>query len=801
MAGLTLITEDHLRRGAVAYIRQSSPEQVEENTGSTALQRELPYQRLQQLGWRPDQIDPIEDDLGVSAAVAGHRRGFDDLLDRMEAGQVGGVAVADISRLSRNELDLARFADVARRRNVLLAHGSQLVNFADYTDGFVTMVQGNNAARENRARADWSRRARRKKAEAGEITTRPPVGLVRTDDGQWEKHREPRIRDTIMLVFDKFDEVGSVRRTVRWLHEHRVELPRAGKRGRITWVKAKTHHVYDMLRNPAYAGTYVYGRTAVAQPGDPAPNGQQRQLHRPKGEWVCLQNHHPGYISPERWATIQERLRTNRRTNRSPLGRGEALAQGLLRCQTHGVSFHTEYPGRKRAADGTIRRSPYYICRPFTNIGRSTVCSTVQAQQIDERLEAELLRTLSPPSLELLKQAGREALREHDARSRMRQEQRLRAEQAVAEAERAYDQVPPANRLVKQRLADRYEQALQRVRDLRTDYQLHPLVPPLTLDESDLKELADLCADLPRLWRHPHVTHEQRKAIVRAVVKAIHATPAPDLWHLDIEWVGGARTGFEIPSIDRVHEVIRDGYGAGLTDQELTEHLRSRGFLRRRSTHAGRPYSLAAVRSIIKRDKLQRPFNQQAHPLIRARADAGVSYKHVADELNAKKIRHRLGPWTESRVATAVRRLRHGRVPGVEPLPSLTPLTTRVVELRNEGLVPTDIVARLHAEGYQSQQRRAVTPGAVFAILHRSGLRSPAAVANERVTALLREWAGRVPILEISRRLHELGLRTMRGSRWTEASVTAKLRSLGLRPSTPRRRSALGRFVSHPVSS
>jgi hypothetical protein len=48
------IAEAHLRRKGVVYIRQSSMEQVRENVGSTALQRDLP-QILLAWGWRPER--------------------------------------------------------------------------------------------------------------------------------------------------------------------------------------------------------------------------------------------------------------------------------------------------------------------------------------------------------------------------------------------------------------------------------------------------------------------------------------------------------------------------------------------------------------------------------------------------------------------------------------------------------------------------------------------------------------------------------------------------------------------------
>ena len=58
-----LITPDHLRRLAVIYIRQSTEEQVRENTGSTAFQRSLATVALS-YGWPDSQIQIIDEDLG-----------------------------------------------------------------------------------------------------------------------------------------------------------------------------------------------------------------------------------------------------------------------------------------------------------------------------------------------------------------------------------------------------------------------------------------------------------------------------------------------------------------------------------------------------------------------------------------------------------------------------------------------------------------------------------------------------------------------------------------------------------------
>ena len=98
-----LITPDHLRRLAVIYIRQTTEEQVRENTGSTDFQRSLPTWHDPMDG-RIAQIEIIDEDLGRSGSSSELRTGWQRLNSEIAAGQVGIVLVATISRLSRQVL-------------------------------------------------------------------------------------------------------------------------------------------------------------------------------------------------------------------------------------------------------------------------------------------------------------------------------------------------------------------------------------------------------------------------------------------------------------------------------------------------------------------------------------------------------------------------------------------------------------------------------------------------------------------------------------------------------------------------
>ena len=67
-------TPDHFRRLAVIYVRQSTEEQVRENTGSGDFQRGLNEVALS-YGWPESHILIIEDDLGKSGSTIEDARG------------------------------------------------------------------------------------------------------------------------------------------------------------------------------------------------------------------------------------------------------------------------------------------------------------------------------------------------------------------------------------------------------------------------------------------------------------------------------------------------------------------------------------------------------------------------------------------------------------------------------------------------------------------------------------------------------------------------------------------------------
>ena len=97
------VTTSHQRRDALVYIRQSTMNQIEAHRESTARQYAL-VDQAKALGWHPDQIIVIDEDLGLSGASASHRSGFNRLTADVALGRVGIVLGLEVSRLARNDV-------------------------------------------------------------------------------------------------------------------------------------------------------------------------------------------------------------------------------------------------------------------------------------------------------------------------------------------------------------------------------------------------------------------------------------------------------------------------------------------------------------------------------------------------------------------------------------------------------------------------------------------------------------------------------------------------------------------------
>lgn len=127
------IATRHLARLAIVYVRQSSTRQVRENVESTQLQYNLANQAMA-YGWPSEQIEIVDDDLGVSGKSLEGREGFQRLLAEVSLGHVGIVLGIEMSRLARNCRDWHQLLELCAVFDSLLGDADGVYNPREHND-------------------------------------------------------------------------------------------------------------------------------------------------------------------------------------------------------------------------------------------------------------------------------------------------------------------------------------------------------------------------------------------------------------------------------------------------------------------------------------------------------------------------------------------------------------------------------------------------------------------------------------------------------------------------------------------
>src|SRR5215471_10500087 len=135
------VSAHHLTRLACLYVRQSTLQQVMENTESTARQYAL-RERARALGWPEERIVVIDQDLGHSGASAADRLGFQRLVAEVGLGHVGLVLGLEVSRLARNSSDWHQLLEICALTRTLILDEEGLYDPATFNDRLLLGLKG-----------------------------------------------------------------------------------------------------------------------------------------------------------------------------------------------------------------------------------------------------------------------------------------------------------------------------------------------------------------------------------------------------------------------------------------------------------------------------------------------------------------------------------------------------------------------------------------------------------------------------------------------------------------------------------
>jgi DNA invertase Pin-like site-specific DNA recombinase len=624
-----LVTLQHLAREAIIYIRQSTPNQVLSNQESLRLQYAL-EQRALSLGWQPEDIEIIDADLGLTGASAQHREGFKEIISRLTLGQVGIILSSEVTRLSRNCSDWYPLLDLCGYKNCLIADGDGVYDPATPNGRLLLGLKGQLSELELHTIRARMTAGLLNKAKRGELALKLPVGLVRQNDGTVVKDPDREIQERLDLIFSTFLRRKSASKVLRFFNDHELLIPRRDRLGDVVWKKPSVAAILDILKNPAYAGAFVYGRTRTTRD----PSGKVTTKRLPMDQWrICVKDKYPAYISWETFEKIQAMLQDNyaeydRNKSRGVPRPGSALLHGLVYCGECGHKMVVQYKGGTR-----------YLCNYLRQQYRVPVCQNIPGDPIDARVVETFFQALSPIELDAYERALA-AQEEADERVELAHRQQLERLRYQAElAWRQFNRVDPDNRLVAAELEKRWEAALRVLKqEEETFTQRLPNPEPLLHLPPELKgALMAIGKKLPQIWHQDVLTQQHKKALLRCLIdKVVIHRLTPDRVHTRIVWRGGDTTTLEIPvpvgsfadlsAAAEMEQIILDLSRQGKSDEEIAEHLTALGHRSPMQTAHVLPNTVKIVR--LKHSIFQK--RSQSHP------------RRIAGHLTVPQITQRL---------------------------------------------------------------------------------------------------------------------------------------------------------------
>ncbi len=541
MTGVDLIPTQLLKRKAVVYVRQSTQSQVMTNLESQRRQYDL-VEIARQHGFL--DIAVIDDDLGRSASGTVARPGFDRLVAWLCAGKVGAVLCQDASRLARNGRDWHHLLELCGLVEARVIDHDGIYNPCHPNDRLLLGMKGSISEFELGVLRTRMLDAARAKARRGELRLPVPFGYVWHRDVGLGLDPDLRLQEVIRLIFTRFGELGSARQVLLSMTADRIHFPRPSDEGRMTsfkWMPIRYRNVISVLKNPFYAGVYVYGksekRTSIV-------DGRARRSYghsKPLGTWdVFIRDHHEGYISWEDYERNQEQLALNTygRAGGVKSGRGgRALLSGMMTCARCGRRLSVAYTGNPQSR-------PVYRCdKPNLMMGLPR-CMTFGGPRVDAAVARELLRAVEPLAIEAAFEAERMHQKRQDDQRQILDLELQQARYEASLAERRYAACDPDNRLIAAQLEKNWEIALRRVRDLEarqpTDYS--------SAIDVDPSAFADMAENLSAAWNAPEVTMRARQQLLRALIADIivDVDDAVRDVVLTIHWRGGQHSELRV---------------------------------------------------------------------------------------------------------------------------------------------------------------------------------------------------------------------------------------------------------------
>ena len=605
------IKREHLIRRAFLYIRQSTLRQVQMNAESTKRQYAL-KEKIIDMGWDERLIEVIDSDLGQSGSNSEGRHGFQHLVSEVSLGRAGIIVGIEVSRLSRSSSDWNKLLQIAALSDTLIMDEDGIYNVNDFNDRLLLGLKGTLCEAELHYLSARMRGGLLNKAKRGELRRAVPIGYTYDENGQIAKDPDAQVQEAITLFFNTFRRVGSACSLVREYKQQGFLFPhrqyKGFKLGELIWKELTDSRALLTLKNPIYAGIYVFGQKQVKHTVD-----GRKMKSVPKEQFhAWLPNSHPAYISESQFDENNRQLIKNSHPkpdsqHGGAVREGSALLQDIAICGICGRKMSSRYSNSRYA------KQPVYICEYNKRHYGEARCQNVIGGNIDLTIESLILEIINPMTMDAAVAIQGEMTERKEEILRLYSQQMERARYEMEFAKRRYMRVDPDNRLIAAELEYEWNQKAVAFETAKTDYEQKCEVEINAVDEKLKIALEQLVSDFPKIWNDPQTSRKEKKRIARLVLEDVTITSDSSKIVLGVRFKSGATKTLEIPRVVRNLNLVKMEQEAvseiralmllGLTDQTIAGVLNEKGFTYGTTS---KPFDNRAVSNYIHRYDLPR---------------------------------------------------------------------------------------------------------------------------------------------------------------------------------------------------
>jgi DNA invertase Pin-like site-specific DNA recombinase len=608
----------HQQKMACIYLRQSTMFQVMHNQESTERQYAL-HQKAQQYGWDTSRIRIMDGDLGQSGSHTTNREDFKTLVAEVSMGNVGAIFVLEASRLSRSSADWNRLLELCSLTQTLIIDQDGCYDPSQFNDQLLLGLKGTMSQAESHLIRARLHGAKLNKAKRGELRFPIPVGFIYDEDGNITFDPDAQVCHVIRLLFDLFKEKQTAYGVVHYFGSNNIQFPKrsyGGRwKGKLLWGKLTHERVLHILKHPFYAGVYTYGRYKSSKKLNPQGEIVSRLKRQPMEQWpVMIRDHHSQYITFEEFEHNIQQLQLNKANIpdnllAGPPREGLTLLQGLLVC---GIC------GRRMTIRYTINNSivPTYLCNWQKRQGlTSCECFSFRADIVDPVITQKVIEVLTPANVSIAINALGEIEKRTASLDKHWQMNIQRCQYQADLAQRRFEQVDPANRLVAASLEKDWNRQLEKLALATNEYKEYQKKTETDFPSQKRKEIIALAKQIPTLWAKTTNTKD-KKRIVRLLISDITVTKdrQTKLLFLNVRWQAGPLQQIQVTLPPNAADKVR--YPAAMVekvraltmqyadDKKTIALLNEQGLLGAK----GRPFTLHMIKSIRYKYQIIRPL-------------------------------------------------------------------------------------------------------------------------------------------------------------------------------------------------